>query len=180
VRSAAAGSEFVIGDAPVVQFDPAPMGGPNGASGLLSSPHAHTFLPLGPEAALLITANEPLWRYFMENEARLREMTPEELTGEIANREGRFADAVPMTGFFEQLNLLSYASAQRYIFGSQKAVTEVHAFAKRHPENVAYLVPKPSQLHLVEDVPGSPGAVRIKRTVTTSALDRSRATPPSR
>jgi hypothetical protein len=157
--------EFILADTPVAQFDPTPLAR-NGASGLLSSPQAHTFMPLGPRVALHITANPEVWRYFVQNERQLREMTPEEVADEVSGREGRSGEAIPTDEFFDQLNLLSYATAQRYVFGSQNAVCDVHSFAKKNRDNVAYLTPKPPEFHLVEDVPGSKETIRIKRTIT--------------
>jgi hypothetical protein len=58
--------EFVIADNPFSLFDPTPAF-PGGGSGLLSSPNAQGFMPLGPRTGILLEATSEIWAWAREN-----------------------------------------------------------------------------------------------------------------
>jgi Protein of unknown function (DUF4238) len=112
---APAGSVLVLGDTPLSMYDAKPIVS-GGGHGLRSSPNAETALPVDPELCLILTP-EPAY-----GNARAK-MTPQ---------------------YVDELNLRSYAWAQRHIFGpSQQLVTAVRKRAKREKVHLARLAPRP-------------------------------------
>ncbi len=163
VRLDDAHDEFVIADNPFSLFDPTPVF-PGGGVGLLSSPNVQGFIPLGPRTGILVQANPEVWAWARENLESLHAMTDEERAKAVDDREGGWAEATPTVEFARELNLRSYANAQRYIFGSQQAVQTVRAQSKANPALVAALRSRGPRLHIVEDDNTNTGALRITKT----------------
>jgi hypothetical protein len=155
--------EFVIADNPFSLFDPTPAF-PGGGSGLLSSPNAQGFMPLGPRTGILLEATPEIWEWARENLDALYKMTDEERADAVNDHEGGWAEATPKREFVQELNLRSYATAERYIFGSQDAVQTVRAQAKANPPRVRLLTLRGPRLHMVEDDETSPSSLRITQT----------------
>jgi hypothetical protein len=156
--------EFVIADNPFSLFDPTPAF-PGGGSGLLSSPNAQGFMPLGPRTGILLEATPEIWDWARENLDALHEMKDAERADAVNDHEGGWAEAIPEREFAQELNLRSYATAERYLFGSQEAVQTVRSQAKANPVRVSTLVPQGPRLHIVEDDNTRPGALRITETL---------------
>jgi hypothetical protein len=155
--------EFIVGDTPVSLYDPAPMF-PGGGAGLLSSPDAQVFIPIGPHLGLLLQSNRDVWAWARENLEALREMTNEARAEAVNDVEGTWSEGVATSEFVRELNLRTYANAERYIFGSQKAAQDVHAMRRSQRPRLAALAPRGPRLHMVEDDPSSPTGLRITRT----------------
>jgi hypothetical protein len=155
--------EFVIADNPFTLFDPTPAF-PGGGSGLLSSPNAQGFMPISPRSGIMLQANEEAWKWTGENIEALHEMTDEQRAEAVDEHEGEWIEAGPTRDFAEELNLRSYANAERYIFGSQAAVQRVRADAKANPPRLVELAPRGPRVHIVEDEEGKPGRLRITDT----------------
>lgn len=156
-------AEFVIADNPFSLFDPTPAF-PGGGSGLLSSPNTQGFMPLGPRTGILLQANAKVWAWARENLEALYGMTDDERAEAVNDHEGPWAEATPTREFVQELNLRSYATAERYTFGSQEAVQTVRAQAKANAARVTLLTPRGPRLHIVEDDETKPGVLRITQT----------------
>jgi hypothetical protein len=157
-------AEFILADTPSSQYDPTPMF-PGGGVGLMSSPNAQQFLPLGPKLGVLVEPRRETFEFIRDHDDELREMGEEEGAAAVASLEGEWAEGVPTREFVEELNLRSYAHAQRFIFGSQKAVCDTHAAAKRNATRRIAVSPVGGRIHMVEDDPErGEGAVKITRT----------------
>jgi hypothetical protein len=153
--------EFIIGDNPVSLYDPNPVI-PGGGIGLMSSPWTQTFLPLGPRRGLLLTPNEKVWSWWRANGERFKELTNDARWDEVLDREGIWAEGVPTEAFALDLNLRTYAHADRFVFGSQKAVQVVRSARRSHGARLGAVAPRGPRMHLVE---GDPRAgLRIMRT----------------
>jgi hypothetical protein len=163
VRLPADYDEFVIADNPFSLFDPTPAF-PGGGSGLLSSPNVQGFMPLGPRTGILLQASPKVWEWARENLEALYGMTDDERAAAVNDHEGSWAEATPTPEFAQELNLRSYATAERYIFGSQAAVQTVRALAKANAARLRALAPRGPRLHIVEDDETEPGALRITQT----------------
>jgi Protein of unknown function (DUF4238) len=157
-------AEFILADTPSSQYDPTPMF-PGGGVGLMSSPNAQLLLPLGPKLGVLVEPKRETFEFIRDHDADLREMGEEERAAAFTSLEGEWAEGVPTREFVEELNLRSYAHAQRFIFGSQKAVCDTHAAAKRNATRRIAVSPVGGRVHMVEDDPErGEGAVKITRT----------------
>lgn len=121
---------FVASDRGFAMYDPTPVY-PWSASGLLSSPHAQTTIPLSDEACLLLTPDGDVLA-----------------TDDVTDRE------------VMALNLRTYGWADEYIFGkSQPIVTAVRVAAKSRSHEVVR--PKPySQMLLIDPDPGDDSFAR--------------------
>lgn len=166
------GAEFILADTPVALYDPRPIG-PSGAFGLLSSPRAETLLPLDPSYSLLVVATPDVYRFVMDNQERLRKIDHEAWTEVLAERDVGWAEAEADLDTMREMNLRSYAHAQRYVFGSQRAVTSVRADARRFAARLAQLRPPPPQLHILEEDQQAPDdLLRITHTITPRPAER--------
>jgi hypothetical protein len=156
--------EFVLADTPASQFDPTPMF-PGGGVGLMSSPNAQLFLPLDPQLGVLVEPKRETFEFIRDHDDELLKMTEDERAAAFGALEGGWAEGVPTREFVEELNLRSYAHAQRFVFGSQKAVCDTHAAAKRNATRLLAVSPVGGRIHMVEDDPErADGAVKITRT----------------
>lgn len=126
---AAEPAAFVISDTPVATYDPVmSKADPSWGSGLMSSDHAETSVPLDPQHCLVLSPAGPSWQC---------------------------ADAA--TDLVERLNLRTYAWGDRWIYGhSQKAVQGVREDAKRRRGEVAELRPRPGNLIVTDVGPNRP------------------------
>lgn len=59
-------------------------------------------------------------------------MTNEERAEAVDECEGPWAEGVATAEFARELNLRSYAHAERFVFGFQRAVQDVHAARRAH------------------------------------------------
>lgn len=155
--------QFVIGDTPVSIFDPTPVF-PGGGSGVLSSPNAQTFLPLAPDTGLLLQASERVWNWMRENGEAFREMTDKERVDQIGDREGGWGQDTAIPSFALDLNLRTYAHADRFVFGHQRDLQEMRTARRRFGARLAEVAPRGPRLHLVEDDATSPTGLRIADT----------------
>jgi Protein of unknown function (DUF4238) len=155
--------DFILADNPVSLVDPTPAF-PGGGQGLLSSPLAQAFMPLAPRVGLVMESSEKLWDWARANLERFREMTDEERIEVADEREGGWGEGQPTREFALDLNLRSYAAAERFIFGSQEAVTAVHRLRRTHAPRLATVVSRGPRVHMVEDDPSSPAGLRITKT----------------
>ena len=154
---------FVLADHPVSVYDPAPMF-PGGGVGLMSSPHTQVFLPLGPRVGLLLESSERIIEWARASMEAFHQMTEEERTEAANDLEGEWAEGVPTSEFIRELNLRSYATSERFVFGSQQAVTDVYSLRQTQRLRLAQVAPRGPRMHIVEDDPGSPTGVRITQT----------------
>lgn len=156
--------EFVLADTPASQFDPSPMF-PGGGVGLMSSPLAQLFLPLGPKLGILVEPRHETFEFIRDHDEELMKMSEDERAEAFAALEGDWANGVPTREFVDELNLRSYAHAQRFIFGSQKAVCDTHAAAKRNATRRIAVSPVGGRIHLLEDDPErGDGAAKVVQT----------------
>jgi hypothetical protein len=155
--------EFVIADNPFSLFDPTPAF-PGGGHGLISSPNAQAFIPLAPRMGVFVHASDEVWEWARENLESFHDMNDDERLEVVRDREGGWAGATPTSEFGRELNLRSYANAERFIFGSQQAVQNVRAQSKANAPRVATLTQTGEpRLHIVED-DDSTGGLRITQT----------------
>jgi hypothetical protein len=154
---------FILADTPVSLYDPTPFI-PGGGSGILSSPNVQVFLPLDPSLGILLGPSPELIAFFHANQAWLAEASEEERSAAFGGYEGSWAEGIARDEFVRELNLRSYAHAQRYVYGSQGAVCGVHAAAKANRPHVLRVTPLPPRIHLVEDDPAEVGRLRVFRT----------------
>ena len=95
------------------------------------------------------------------------ELRPDDFTRtmgrHLAEREGTVAEAIVTDRVVSDLNLRTYAHAQRYVFGSQQAASDTRRAAKARPARVGAYSPPPPRLHLLEDDPDEPGVMRALR-----------------
>jgi uncharacterized protein DUF4238 len=157
------GDEFVLADNPVSRHDPTPAF-PGGGNGLLSSPNAQTFMPIGPRAGVLLESSSAIWVWAHDNLGALHEKDEEKRAELIEPPEGRWGEGVATSAFVQELNLRSYAHASRYIFGSQKMAQDVHAMRTTRGPRLAQVAPRGPRLRMLEDDEDSPAGVRISRT----------------
>lgn len=156
--------KFIIADTPVSIYDATPAF-PGRGSGILSSPNAQMFLPLGPEVGLLLEANEEVWDWMRENgEAFRDEMTDEERMQQIGELEGGWGQGTPTANFTLDLNLRSYAHGDRYVFGRQQDVQNLRTARRRYRVRLAEVTPRGPRFHIVEDDPSAATGLRIART----------------
>jgi hypothetical protein len=73
--------------------------------------------------------------------------------------------------FVRELNLRSYANAERFIFGSQKKVQDMRAARRQHVPRLARVAPRGPRMHIVEDDNTSPTGLRITRTLKPEPRD---------
>jgi hypothetical protein len=102
---------------------------------------------------------------------RLHEMTNEERAEAVDEREGPWAEGVATAEFARELNLRSYAHAERFVFGFQRAVQDVHAARGPHGPRLAAVAPRGPRMHMVADDPTSPTGVRITKTFAPKPRD---------
>lgn len=155
--------EFVLADNPVSLYDPAPAF-PGGGQGLISSPEAQVFMPIGPRTGLLLESSPRVWAWARENLEAHHAMTNDERAEAVNDIEGGWAEGEATTEFARELNLRSYACAERYVFGSQNTAQDVHAMRRSHRGRLAELAPRGPRLHMVEGDPSSQTGLRITRT----------------
>ena len=93
-------------------------------------------------------------------------MTGEERAVYVAQREGRIGEVLVGDPKVEEFNFRTYAHAQRYIFGTQKAVCDTHSAAKANPARLRALMPPPPRFHLLEDDPSAPGLMRAMEVLS--------------
>ncbi len=74
--------------------------------------------------------------------------------------EGRWGLGDARDELVWELNLRTYAHAQRYVYGEQKAVCDAHAFARRNRARLAAVRPGLPRVHILEDHPDKPGLMR--------------------
>jgi hypothetical protein len=164
------GSEFILGDNPVSLYDQMPVF-PGGGVGILSSPNTQMFMPIGPSVGILLEANTRVWSWARDNLEKLHAMTDEERAAAVDPHEGRWGEGIATPEFVQELNLRSYANAERFIFGSQKAVQDIHAARTRHGVRLGQVTPRGPRLHMVEDDDRSPTGLRITRTFKPEPRD---------
>jgi hypothetical protein len=159
--------EFVIADNPVSLYDPAPVI-PGGGVGLLSSPVTEIFLPVSPRCGLVLAPNEEVWNwaYASNGVERLRALsTDDERWDEVRDREGRWAEIPASDEMVLDLNLRSYAHADRYLFGSQRTLQDLRTARRSHGAWLAEVTPRGGRMHIVEDDPDSEdGLLQITQT----------------
>lgn len=153
------GHAFVLGDTPVSVYDRTPKF-PGSGAGPLSSENVETFVPLAPGYGVLARPNprslDALWTLV----DKLPSMTLEERADALASQEGTWSVLEATDGLVDELNLRTYAHAQRFIFGSQEAVTASRSYARRNSRRRREVTPGPPRIHILEDDPGSPGVMR--------------------
>ena len=126
VLRAPTGSEFVIGDNAVTMYDPTLVisGGPKG-NALASSPYAQTVLPLDPSLAVRLTFADDTWR-------------DEEVASDLV----------------DELNLRTYAWADRELYGSSQAlVVATRERARKSPRLRAKYDPRRAAVLIDNDYP---------------------------
>jgi hypothetical protein len=151
--------EFILGDTPVSRYDPTPPY-PGSAPGIMSSPNAQMFIPLDPSFGILAQPHPDKIKTLWDLTHKLPKLTDEERVELLSGHEGGWAEAVPHQAFAHELNLRTYAHAQRYVFGSQQAVCESHRHAKDNAPRLIALAPAPPRLHILEEDPDQPGLMR--------------------
>jgi Protein of unknown function (DUF4238) len=175
VRLDDGGDDFVLADNPVSLYDPRPAF-PGGGTGLLSSEWVQVFLPLSPRTGLVLEPSKETYAWTRENYDTLSQMPAEDRLALLAEREGGWAEGVATAEFGRDLNLRTYATADRYIFGSQIAVQRVHALRRTHRPRLAELAPRGPRVHLVEDADEGSGNLQITKTFRALA-SRSQHSP---
>jgi hypothetical protein len=158
--------ELVIADNPVSLYDPAPVM-PGGGVGVLSSPETEIFLPIGPRRGLLLTPNEEVWNWWRSGGAEvLHEVsTDDERWDEVREREGRWAEIPANEKIVLDLNLRSYAHADRYLFGSQRTLQDLRTARRSHRARLAEVTPRGGRMHILEEDPDSEdGLLQITQT----------------
>ena len=149
VRPDVAADEFVIGDNPVSLYDPRPLF-PGGGVGLMSSPLTETFLPLAPRLALLLRPTRNAWTWFRERGECFQDLKADERWDEVIDLEGPWAEGVPTETFALDLNLRSYAQADRFVFGSQKALQDLRSARHTHAARLSEVARRGPRSHFVE------------------------------
>lgn len=140
VMRAPSGCEFVIGDNAVTMYDPTvdASSDPSG-NALASSPFAETVLPLDPAVAVRLTFEDDPWR-------------DEEITPDLV----------------EELNLRTYAWADREIYGSsQTLVVSTRERARANPRLCANFEPRRGGVLVDNDYPLVGGGRRRDVVVKT-------------
>lgn len=155
-------STFILGDTPVSVFDPTPKY-PGSAAGVLSSPNAELFVALDPYLGLVTRPNSDRLAAIWDAANRMAQMSDAESSALVAGLEGTVAEAIVTGRAVADLNLRTYAHAQRYVYGSQQAVSDTRRAAKAKPGRVGAYSPPPPRLHLLEDDPEEQGVMRAIR-----------------
>ena len=93
------------------------------------------------------------------------QMTEEERLAAIEPFEGRWAIMEAKDEYIDELNLRTYTHAQRFIYGTQAAVTATHTFARRNPRRRIAVTPAPARLHFLEDHPTEPGVMQAVKVI---------------
>jgi hypothetical protein len=121
-------ADFVLSDHPVAHFDPNAAGTDMGVS-FLTTPESGTLIPLDPSFALWLSPQEPAtWREVRVNRQEVDDM-----------------------------NLLTYAWADRAIYGrSQAVVTRVRMLARRNGRKLAAFRKRPPRIWVTETYRGEP------------------------
>lgn len=165
------GDELVLADNPVSLHDPTPVF-PGGGNGLVSSPNAETFMPIGPRAGVLLASSPALWAWARAGNLRaVHERDEAKRAERLERHEGRWGEGEATSEFVRELNLRSYAHASRYVFGSQKAVQDVHAMRTTRAPRLVQVAPRGPRLHMLEDDQDSPTGVRITQTFAPQGGD---------
>jgi hypothetical protein len=131
---------FILSDSPVAMYDPRLP--PHGANALLSSPDAQTTLPLDPRFALLMEAPSSL--------------PP---TGDPVLRQEDVDDKT-----VREINVRTYAWAQRWVYGQQHDVTQAHRRAKRNRGWLGEVSPREMEVRVRIDSEGLETTVRRRQT----------------
>jgi Protein of unknown function (DUF4238) len=158
--------EFVIGDTPVSLYDPAPVI-PGGGVGVLSSPETEIFLPIGLRRGLLLIPNEEVWNWSRSGGVEvLQELSSDdERWGEVREREGRWGEIAATEEIALDLNLRSYAHADRFLFGSQRTLQDLRTARRSHGARLAEVAPRGGRMHILEEDPDSEtGLLQITQT----------------
>lgn len=155
--------ELVLPDTAVSIYDPRPAF-PGGGTGVLTSPNTALFLPFASDRGLLVQSNEEVFGWARANLEALRKANEEDRIAMVEDHEGTWSEGEPTEEFVRELNLRSYAQADKYVFGSQRAVTELHASRRRYRRRLAQVSTRSPSFHIVEDDPERPGGVRVTRT----------------
>jgi hypothetical protein len=150
---------FIVGDTPVSVFDPTPKF-PGSAGGPLSSPNSELFMPLDPRLGFLMKPNPDKMTSTWDAVEALVPMNELERAAHVAEHEGVVGEAIIYDAYVEELNLRTYAHAQRFVYGSQQAVCNTHRTAKANQSRLGVLAPAPPRLHILEDDPTKPGVMR--------------------
>jgi hypothetical protein len=164
---------FVLGDTPVSVYDPTPKF-PGSAAGPLSSENVEVFLPLAPTYGILAEPNPETLRAVRDTVERLSSMTAEQRADAFSGLEGRWAVADGLDEFVYELNLRTYTHAQRFIYGTQEAVCDVHRFARRNPQRRLEVTPGPPRIHILEEDSARPGAMRASHVFEPRPARRTR------
>jgi hypothetical protein len=155
---------FIVGDTPVSVFDPTPKY-PGSGAGVMSSPNSQLFAPLDPKLGLVVRPNPERMEELYDAAEKLGKprVTDDVAARVVGELEGTVAEAMVTERVINDLNLRTYANAQRYVYGSQRAVTDTRRRAKARPSRVGTYAPAPSRLHILEDHPDEPGHMRAVR-----------------
>ena len=150
---------FILGDTPVSVFDPTPKFR-GSAGGPLSSPNSEMFLPVRPRLGILTKPNPTTFTSTWDAVELMAGMTVDERAHHVDRNEGDVGEAIIDDSYAHELNLRTYAHAQRFVYGSQEAVCATHRAAKANLARAIVLAPKPPRLHILEDDPAEPGLMR--------------------
>ena len=149
---------FILPDAAVGSRDPTPKVPETGAAPM-SSLNSQTFFPLDPSAGLLLSPSQSTFDFARQHHEAMQRNLPEEVLPLIAAAEGDWSVESIDADAVGDLNLLSYAHAHEFIYGSQTAVTLAHNDARRRRREFLQLRPKPPRLHILEDHPTESGTL---------------------
>lgn len=149
----------MLGDTPVSVYDRTPKF-PGSGAGPLSSEDVETFLPLAPSYGVLAKPNPDSINALWTLVEQLPSMTLDEQADAFAPLEGTWGVLEATDGLVDELNLRTYAHAQRFIFGSQEAVSNARTYARRNPRRRREVTPGSPRIHILEDDPRAPGLMR--------------------
>jgi hypothetical protein len=158
----AEGVLFILGDTPISRYDSTPPF-PGSAPGFLSSDNAEFFIPLDPSFGILGRPDPAKRQALFDSAEVLPELVDEERAEVMAKLEGGWAETIAAQSVACELNLRTYAYAQRYVFGSQQAVCDAHRYAREHAARRIAVTPGPPRLHILEDNPERPGLMRASK-----------------
>jgi len=153
---------FILSDTPISVIDPTPKY-PGSGAGVMSSSNAQLFAPLDPKLGLVTRPNPEKMDAIWDAADKLARMSDAESAAVVAKLEGTVAEAIVVDRVVDDLNLRTYANAQRYVYGAQHAVTDTRRAAKSRPARVGAYSPPPPRLHVLEDDPDEPGVMRALR-----------------
>jgi hypothetical protein len=90
-----------------------------------------------------VIPNRRAYEFYRERGSELRQLSDEDFAAVMGTIEGGWGEVAADNARVSELNLRSYAHAQRFVYGTQQTVCAVHTAARARPADVIRLAHRP-------------------------------------